>query len=82
MLLRLIAFVRNVVGSAAQAAFHGHTAATATAAAAGVERAFEQAFDQRESLFDAIDAATSARVATIAAIHADLAAFDAIRRSL
>lgn len=80
--MRIIAFVKNVVVGAVQAALHGHTPATATAAAAKVERAFVKAYERRENVFDAIDAAKSARVATIAAIHADIAAFEAIRKLL
>lgn len=81
-MLNVIAFVKKVVGGAVQAALHGHTPATATAAAAKVEQAFVKAYEQRETVFDAIEAAKSARVATLAAIHADIAAFEAIKKLL
>lgn len=78
----VFAFIQKVIGGAASAASHGHTVETAQAAAARVEAAFDKAHTMSDNLFTALAAAKSARVATIAAIHADIAAFDAIRNLL
>lgn len=78
----MLAFIKKIVQGVAQGIASGHTVDTAKAAVMKVLQARDKIVAMEKETSDAIEAAKQARVATIAAIHADIAAFEAIKRAL
>jgi hypothetical protein len=78
----VLAFFKKVVRGVAQAIASGHTVETATTAVNKVIDARKRLDAHAGQIGEAIDLAQSARVATIAAIHQDIAAFYEIKKLL